>query len=178
MSCAAVAHSQLLVVEDDPEILNLVRGTLEAEGCAVIPATSLPASLTLLREHLFHLIVTDLFREQGHDPLLSIHPLLARAVPTPVGVITGWQVSEEAANQAGLSFLLYKPFDLDDLVLAVQHELSSSLSHQRQIQLSSSSRPLARATGSAWHGSVPLIWQRRRKAAPLPGFPWARVVGC
>lgn len=135
MSCAAVAHPHLLVVEDDPEILSLVQGTLEAEGCAVTPATSLPASLALLKEQLFHLIVTDLFREQGREPLLSIHPLLAEAAPTPVGVITGWQVSEEAASQASLSFLLYKPFDLDDLVQAVQHELSANLSRQRQTQL-------------------------------------------
>jgi CheY-like chemotaxis protein/predicted ester cyclase len=135
MGCAAVARPQLLVIEDDPDILSLVRGTLEAEGCAVTPAASLPASLALLKEQLFHLIVTDLFREQEHDPLLSIHALLAEAAPTPVGVITGWQVSEEAANQAGLSFLLYKPFDLDDLVQAVQHELSSILSQRRQTQL-------------------------------------------
>jgi len=135
MSCAAAAHPHLLVVEDDSDILSLVRGTLETEGCAITPATSLPASLALLKEQLFHLIVTDLFREQEHDPLLSIHSLLAEAAPTPVGVITGWQVSEEAANQAGLSFLLYKPFDLDDLVQAVQHELSSIFSPRRQTQL-------------------------------------------
>jgi CheY-like chemotaxis protein len=135
MSSAAVAQPRLLLVEDDPEIPHIVRDTLEEEGCIVTPTPSLPASLALLSEQSFHLVLTDLFQSSGQEPLQSIHLLLAEAVPTPVGIMTAWPVPVDAAAQAGIAFLLRKPFELDDLVRSVQRELTPSPGHERQSYL-------------------------------------------
>lgn len=132
MGVAVVTHPHLLVVEDDPAILTLVQDTLEAEGCRIASALSLPESLALLSKQVFHLVLTDLFEPSGHHPLQSIHPLLAQAPPIPVGIMTAWEVPAEAALQAGASFLVRKPFDLDDLVRAVQEELALRPSEMRQ----------------------------------------------
>lgn len=132
MNDAAASPPQLLIVEDDPEILFAVQDTLEEEGYLVTPATSLPASLDKLSEQLFHLILTDLFQVGKQAPLQSIQPLLTYATPTPVGIMTAWPIPEEAAAQAGASFLLRKPFELDDLIHIIQRELSARSRSPRQ----------------------------------------------
>ena len=124
---------RLLVVEDDAELLNLVQGFLEEEGYSVTSATSLPDSLTALEERLFHFVLTDLFYEpRQRSPLASIQPLLAQAAPIPVGVMTAWPIPEEATAQANLTFLLRKPFDLDDLLGHVDAELHPTIRSLRQ----------------------------------------------
>ncbi len=133
MSVPAGTPPQLLVVEDDLEILSLVQNSLEEEGYAVTPASTLPASLEILSNHLFQLVLTDLFHQPGQAPLQSIQPLIAEAGPTPVGIMTAWPIPDEEAAQVGASFLLHKPFDLNDLVRSVQHELSPRSHHEHQV---------------------------------------------
>ena len=127
---------RLLVVEDDTELLDLVSNMLGEEGYRVTPATSLPDSLRALEDHLFQLVLTDLFREpdQRH-PLQSIQPLIVQAAPIPVGVMTAWRVPEEDVAQAKLAFLLPKPFDLDDLLVHLDAELHPISSRIRQTRL-------------------------------------------
>lgn len=58
-----------------------------------------------------------------------------QAAPIPVGVVTAWAISQEEAAEAGLAWLLRKPFDLGDLVRAIQKEVHPRTSHQRQTRL-------------------------------------------
>src|SRR5262249_41801635 len=54
-------------------------------------------------------------------------PLVMRAVPTPVAVLTARQVTAEAATQEGVAWVMRKPFDLEDLLLAIKRQI-----HPRQ----------------------------------------------
>ena len=103
MLLPADARPRLLVVEDDPDLLTIVQDALEQEDYAVTLATSLPASLALLDEQLYHHILTDLFAAEGNDPFQTIRPFVAQATPIPLGLVTGWQVTAEAATQAGFA---------------------------------------------------------------------------
>lgn len=124
------------MVEDDPDILELVQGTLEDQGYEVAPANSLSASLTLLEEQPFHFVLTDLFYQRGQDPLQSIEPLLVQAAPIPVGVMTAWQIPEEAVARKGLACLLTKPFELDTLVQSIEIGLQATINpRERHSQL-------------------------------------------
>lgn len=124
---------RLLVVEDDTDLLALISETLKEGGYNVTPATSLPDALRALENHLFQLVLTDLFREpnQSH-PIQSIQPLLAQAAPIPVGVMTAWQVAEDDPDLANLAFLLRKPFELDDLLGKVDAELYPTIRSLRR----------------------------------------------
>src|SRR5215467_11081570 len=102
MMLALDARPRLLVVEDDADLLTIVQEVLEEEGYAVTPTPSLSSSLTLLDSQLYQQVLTDLFAPTGQDPLHSIRPLLTHAAPTPVGVLTGWSVTAEAAAAAGV----------------------------------------------------------------------------
>lgn len=124
------------MVDDDPDILEITQEALDDARYEVTSVASLPASLTLLEERLYHLVLTDLFYRQGQSPLDSIDHLLAQAAPTPVGVMTAWQVSGDAAQQAGYACLLHKPFELETLLRAVQDGLRPRLTgKQQQVQV-------------------------------------------
>lgn len=136
MSNAAASPPHLLVVEDDPEVLTLVRYILEDSGYGVTSVTSLPESQKALEKHLFHFILTDLFRQpEQHNPLQSIQPLIDQATPIPIGVITAWQVPEDDPALANLAFLLHKPFELEDLLGKVDAALHPTIRSVRQIAL-------------------------------------------
>ena len=132
---AHASAPRLLVVDDDATQLSLVQAVLEEEGYAVTPATSLSTSLRALEEHLFHLVLTDLFAAHSQAPLQSIHPLIEQAAPTPVGVMTAWRVPEAAVTQADLAFVLQKPFDLVDLLGQVDAVLHPTIKSLRQLTL-------------------------------------------
>ena len=131
MSLTPVTPPHLLVVEDEPDLLERLVALLGEEGYTVSPVTSLPASLTQLQDRSFHFVLTDLFAQPGHDPLYSITPLLRAAAPIPVGVITAWPIAPDIVTQAGLACLVRKPFEADVLLQAVEGGLQSVLSHKQ-----------------------------------------------
>jgi CheY-like chemotaxis protein len=132
---ALAALPRLLVVEEDAELLSIVQEFLEQDGYDVTPAASLPDSLAVLEEHLFQFVLTDLFYRPGRPLLHSIHPLLAQAAPTPVGVMTAWLVPEEDLEREDLAFLVPMPFDLDDLRGHLDAEFHPTIRSLRQTQL-------------------------------------------
>jgi len=110
------APVRLLVVEDDEDTVAALRFALADEGYDITVAPSLDEALALVDAQAFRLILTDLFGHRGRDALGSVAGLRERASPTPVGIMTGWDVSAEEATRAGFAFLIPKPFDLEDLV--------------------------------------------------------------
>jgi CheY-like chemotaxis protein len=200
MSLMLAESSQVLVVDDDPDILLLVQEYLEGEGYRVTPADSLAASLALLQQRLFQFVLTDLFAQRERDLLACIHPLLVGATPIPVGVMTAWNVSAEAVAQAGLTCLLPKPFELEALHHAVEVGLQPALLlEQRQTQVidlffaalnardwdrlarlcTAEVAVLSRAVPSAAEGHNCIGRERLRGAferrfLALPGYAWKR----
>ncbi len=113
----------MLVVEDDPEVLSLVQTTLEAAGMQVTGAQREGEAMARLREGQYEAVVTDLYVTRGQEGLESITGLLQAARGTPVGVITGWPVEAAVAEQAGVAFVVRKPFELEEVVRAVKEAI-------------------------------------------------------
>jgi CheY-like chemotaxis protein len=114
----------VLLVDDNPETLNLLAQALELEGIAVRKASSVKRALEVLcdRSHLPGLIITDLLMPQttGWDFLkhLRTEPALQ---PVPVIVVTG----AEPGDSAQLADLvLQKPIDPVQLGETVRSMLS------------------------------------------------------
>jgi two-component system response regulator PilR (NtrC family) len=128
---------QILVVEDDQDMRDTMQLALEGEGYAVTTATSLQSALDLIETQTFHLIVTDLFAKSPANALGTVAPLIARAYPIAVGVLSGWRISQEEIERSGIRFRLPKPFDLDTLLAAVAASLASSPLPRNKFCLSS-----------------------------------------
>jgi DNA-binding response OmpR family regulator len=109
----------LLLVEDDPDIRDLMVTLLELASFEVVACDSAEAALEALREQPFDMVLTDymlphrtgawLLQEASREGLLDATPVLVvSAHPNPP--VNGFEV-------------LPKPFDLDDLVSKVRERL-------------------------------------------------------
>ena len=115
-----MSESFVLVVDDNPETLNLFATGLEAEGIHVRKASSVLRALETLHDGTPRpaVIVTDLMmpRTTGWDFLkhLRAEPALQR---TPVIVITG---ADPGEGEALANIVLQKPVDTIQLAATVR----------------------------------------------------------
>lgn len=111
----------VLIVDDDPNLLDVTRFVIESEGMAVETARNGEEALALLRGHrLPRLVLLDLMmpvmngweflNEVAKDPLLKV---------IPVVVLT----AVERVQPAGAVEILRKPMDLGGLIRVVERYL-------------------------------------------------------
>ena len=125
---------RLLLVEHDSGVRDLLHALLTSEGYAVSLAPAPPEALALMGEHPFHLVLTDLFKGPPLEPFSSIEPLRAEAHPTPVAVITGWNLAEETIKQRGFAGLIRKPFELEEVLRSIAACLPAPFSPEHTCQ--------------------------------------------
>ena len=127
-------QARLLVVEDDPAIQALLSELLIDEGYLVSCASTLEETLALVEEQTFHCILTDLVNGRSTTPFAAAKIIQHRALPTPVGIITAWNVSPEEVARQRLAFLVEKPFNTEELLARIAISLHRPLSPEQQRQ--------------------------------------------
>lgn len=103
---------RVLVVDDDPGVLSLLRHTLETVGYEVHTAPSGKEALSLWFENYYAVVITDLVlaSSEGVDLVRKIRKVDQRV---PILAMTGFgqEVAQEALD-AGADYVLRKPFHL------------------------------------------------------------------
>ena len=120
-----MGKGSILVVEDMPDILEIVSLLLEQEGYAVYRAESCPLAFDLLEKHPIDLIITDL-NLPGMTGLEFIRKIRRVANYDLISVVAMSAFDQKylsAAAQAGATRILHKPEDLDLLVPTVSQLL-------------------------------------------------------
>ncbi len=114
----------ILVVDDDPDTLEVIRRNLEAAGYAVSTAPSVDEALRHLRGHPVHLVVTD-YKMPKSSGLDLVRHVRENLKDTEVVMITGHASVEGAvaAVKSGAEEYLAKPFTEDELLGAVKRAL-------------------------------------------------------
>ena len=131
MDKAERARTQLLVVEDDAAMRELLNEALVEEGYRVDVAASGRAGIDRVRQGGIDLVVTDVrmpdmdgldMLAEVRAPATSNEPTVA---PPHVIVVTAFGSIETAkkALKLGAHDYITKPFEIDDLVLAVEKAL-------------------------------------------------------
>lgn len=124
---AAMRHSSenLLIVEDDPEMRDLLRKVLEKEGYRVGVACDGPEALAALNRARFDLVVTDML--MPHDGGLELLAAIQRVhAAIPVIIVTAfgdWQ-SYSRALELGAAAFISKPLRMSELLAAVHNALA------------------------------------------------------
>lgn len=114
--------ARILVVDDDPDILTLVRIKLESSGHDVLTAPDGEAGLACAAEHLPDLVVADwtMPRLNGTEMLARMRADRAMArIPFILLTARAQQVDEP-----GIDGFLAKPFGLADLMAGVDAALA------------------------------------------------------
>ena len=121
----------LLVVEDEPAILDLVREALRAEGYRVAVASDFDQAADALTHTRFDLVLADALGAATTDPAADRWAVLERirdlAGSAPVIIFSAHRESDFADfRERGFRDLLLKPFDLDELLDTVKRNLASA----------------------------------------------------
>jgi CheY-like chemotaxis protein len=114
------AGSIVLVVEDEPDIREMVSIALSHRGYAVIEAEDTASGLERLRGGDVDVVVSDLMMPGGGGRAI-LAAALALADPPPVLLITG-KVEEDLTSElmsAGAAACLEKPFTIRGIVAEV-----------------------------------------------------------
>ncbi|MCE5333705.1 MAG: response regulator [Desulfobacteraceae bacterium] len=115
---------RLLLVDDDPEILNILRDMLRLKGHKVVATSDGEKALALLGSTHFDLVITDLGM-----PVVSGWEIARQAKEkdrnTPVVMITGWgaQYEDEDLGSRGVDLMLAKPLSWDKLLSSIEKML-------------------------------------------------------
>ncbi|MCA9440211.1 MAG: response regulator [Candidatus Omnitrophica bacterium] len=129
---------RILVVDDDPSVLDFLAKLLVRQGYQVETASSFGEAITLLQESPFALTLTDLSLPDGNgiDLINRVHSRDPHAICI---LITGFGTMESAidAIHARVYDFLPKPFDMNQLLATVRNGLERrclEIENQRLIE--------------------------------------------
>ncbi|PYO01423.1 MAG: hypothetical protein DMD91_07810 [Candidatus Rokuibacteriota bacterium] len=115
----------ILVVDDEPTIVDGLRLTLEAEGYAVRIAGGVKTAMSVVAQSDVHAAVVDLMLPDG-DGLALTRELKKRDPGVEVIIVTAYgsvRRAMEATKGAGAFYVLEKPFDPDEVLGHVKNML-------------------------------------------------------
>jgi len=123
---------RILVVDDEPDVAEVVKEVLMMAGHAVDTAISGTVALQMIGLTAYDLVFTDLGMPDmsGWDVAEKIN---AAKPGLTVALVTGWGTSLDEADAAkrGVSAVVHKPFEIDELLAIAQRLLSKSFAAAR-----------------------------------------------
>lgn len=124
------ACAPVLLIEDEPAVMALVRAVLEGHGYSVVPTESGAEALRLLAEGNFHGVISDMRTPGGVDGA-QVYAWIAAHRPelaTRLVFITGDMANEETAatlRRTGAP-CVEKPFRVQEFISVVQQTMGKA----------------------------------------------------
>jgi len=123
---AAAGGKKVLLVDDDPEIIDAIRYALESKGFKIFIARDGNQGLAMAESEDPDLVILDMMMPKRSGFLVLEKLRRTRPVPVRVIMITANEGSRHKAyaEMLGVDDYLRKPFAMDKLVEAVQRLLA------------------------------------------------------
>ena len=119
-----MAGPQILLVEDNPRNMKLLRDVLRATGYRTLEASTGGQALTLAIEHRPAVVLIDI-RLPDMDGVEALRRLRTDERTTSIAVLAvtaqAMKGDRERFREAGFDGYLSKPIDIDELLAAVAH---------------------------------------------------------
>ncbi|HET7904799.1 MAG TPA: ATP-binding protein [Candidatus Eisenbacteria bacterium] len=118
-------RARILVVDDERELLDVLRDALERAGHEIVTASSGSEGVARFREGRYDAVLTDLGMADVSGWEVARTVRKEGRPGTVLGLVTGWgaTISEEMVTAHGVNFVVSKPFDLEDLVSRVNRAI-------------------------------------------------------
>lgn len=122
----------ILIVDDSPETVELIKRNLESAAYQVYSANNVQSALKLLASIRVDLVVTDL-KMPGESGMELVRHVAENHKGVGVLVITGFPSIQGAIEsiKVGAEEYLVKPFTGEELFKSVERVLSKTLKHRR-----------------------------------------------
>lgn len=130
----SLAPGPVLVVDDDPDVCEVMANWVAADGCPVLRAGTAADALGLAREHQIPMVIADVHLPD-HDGFWLVESLRGIRPATAVVLVTGYRDVDWALRglQIGAVDYLLKPFDQRAFARALEAGLRQHREH-RHIQ--------------------------------------------
>jgi DNA-binding NtrC family response regulator len=154
----------ILVVDDEPDIRNLVQEILEDEGYSVATAEGGEAARKARRVRRPDLILLDIWME-GVDGITLLREWSENGdLPCPVVMMSGHGTVETAveATRLGAYDFIEKPISLAKLLLTVERAFESERLQRENVDLREHAQPIVEPQGKS-----PVMVQLREQAKKL-----------
>ena len=138
-----VIHSEgeVLIVDDEPEILDLMENLLDMEGFKVLRAESGEEALKIAKGKSLSVVISD-YRMPGMNGIELISELNKSHKDVPMIIATGYadvNIAIEAINKGGAYKLFKKPWDpfdlLQEIKLAIEYSYSEKIRRELESEL-------------------------------------------
>jgi two-component system nitrogen regulation response regulator NtrX len=163
------AQDDILIVDDQPDIRELIQGLLEDEGMACRSAASSQDAVRMMDEKHPTVVILDIWLEESDMDGMALLKKIVKAHPdTPVIMISGHGNIETAVSaiQMGAYDFIEKPFKADRVIVLAQRALEAA-------RLKRENRELKMMTQAAavqdLHGNSPkidIVRQAIQRVAP------------
>ncbi len=166
-----MSKAQVLVVDDEPDIRELVRDILEDEGYAVATAESADQARLALRDRRPDLMLLDIWMP-GEDGISLLKAWAGSGELTfPVVMISGHGTVETAveATRLGAMGFVEKPLSMGKLLVTVEQALAAGPTPVAQAEFAHIIEPVGR--------SVAMVQLREQAARVAATESWILVTG-
>ena len=137
----AAPSSEILVVEDNPEVAEVAAGMLEQLGHSVRVVASAAAALEAVNQDSPHLVFSDIVMAGDMDGVALARRLRAEAPDIPILLATGYSQAAERMNDEFA--ILRKPYKLAELGRAVGALLNARAAGGKLVTLEGARRARA-----------------------------------
>jgi two-component system, NtrC family, nitrogen regulation response regulator NtrX len=157
--------SNILIVDDEPEIRKSLRGILEDEGYKVSAADSAEAALNELKKRRFDVILLDIWLP-GRDGLAALGDIKKMDGSPEVIMISGHGTIESAvkATKLGAFDFLEKPLSLSKTLILVKNAIDAHRMRQENLELKTQAQPKRDIVGD----SIPMKALRQQIGLMAP----------
>ena len=125
-----MSHTDVLIVEDDPNLKDALRDTLEFAGYSVTAVEHGQAALARLDQHSYGMVISDV-QMQPVDGMELLEKIRRDDQQMPVVMMTAYGTIEKAvdAMRLGASDYLVKPFEAEALIELTKRLLPKQEAH-------------------------------------------------
>ena len=115
---------KILVVDDDPMVLDSCELILRSEGYVVSLTSSVKEALQMLEEKKYDLLLVDVIMPE-YDGIYLIGNVRENLPHLPILVMSGYPTPETISSgmRMGATHFIAKPFTPDELITAVRKAL-------------------------------------------------------
>ena len=124
---------KILVIDDEPVVLNSCRKVLEEDGFDVYLVPSADEALKAMKKEVFDLLLVDV-KMPKHDGIYLIQKVKEKWPDVPIIVMSGYPTPDTITDGAkmGAAAFIAKPFTPDELLETIRQVIQKEDNHGKK----------------------------------------------
>jgi len=124
---------KILVIDDEPVVLNSCRKVLEEDGFDVYLVPSADEALKAMKKEVFDLLLVDV-KMPKHDGIYLIQKVKEKWPDVPIIVMSGYPTPDTITDgtEMGADAFIAKPFTPDELLEIIRQVIQKEDNHGKE----------------------------------------------